>query len=421
MMKLKYLRHPIRTANAAKGMLAMRLNMWRFAVHGARRFRGDARYDLQNVTDGFASRIDDSQDDGELLERICAAYIKATEQQQFASEAFRATEWWEQVRRRSLGPVMRALRTRDIEALRKMYQNFFRDPCSAGLLGVPYGMSNAYFGRTIKDVHRSFYLSHALYRIDYWMKQTDNRFALRDLGGGEIGNPFGVLIDGTFVRVGADYAHYCAHRIGDLVDSEKATAVAEIGGGYGGMAYYLLRDKERVTYLNFDVPESIALSSYYLLKTFPHLRFLLFGEQKLTKEAIDRADGVLMPVFELAILPEESIDVTFSSHAMSDLSYGSMIEYFNRIARATQGAFLHIGNDQACKSISEIASRSNSLFRLAETRSSGWHSHKISGAGVGGAAGLASSTMSEQCYVRTAASRTSQQSPDRSREWNPAL
>src|SRR5258707_14911742 len=110
MMKLKYLRHPIRTASAAKGMLTTRLNMWRFATHGARRFRGDASYDLQNVTDGFASRIDDSQNDGELLERICAAYIKAMEQQQFAQETYKATEWWEQVRRRSLGPVTRAVR-----------------------------------------------------------------------------------------------------------------------------------------------------------------------------------------------------------------------------------------------------------------------------------------------------------------------
>src|SRR6202035_4029712 len=109
MMKLKYLRHPIRTANAAKSMLAMRLSMWRFAGHGARRFRGDARYDLRNVTDGFASRTDDSESDGELLERICAAYIKAMEQQQFASETYKATDWWEQVRRRSLGPVTQAL------------------------------------------------------------------------------------------------------------------------------------------------------------------------------------------------------------------------------------------------------------------------------------------------------------------------
>jgi putative sugar O-methyltransferase len=404
MMKLKYLRHPVRTANAAKGMLAARLNMWRFAAHGARRFKGDARYDLQNVTDGFASRIDDSQNDGELLERICAAYIKATEQQQFAPETYRATEWWEQVRQRSLGPVTRALRTRDIEALRKMYRIFFRDPCSAGLLGVPYGMSNAYFGGTIKDVHRSFYLSHALYRIDYWMTQTDNRFALRNLAGPEIGNPFGVLVEGTFLRVGAEYAHYCAHRIDSLPGSEKAT-VAEIGGGFGGMAYYLLRDRPGVTYLDFDVPESIALSSYYLLKAFPHLKVLLYGEEELTGEAIDQADVVLMPVFELATMPARSVDVTFSSHALSDISSGSMVEYLNNIARMTRESFLYVGNSHASKVISQLISQNCSSFKLTETRSSGWHSHKISGAGVGGAAGLAASTMFEQCYERTIASR----------------
>ena len=46
--------------------------MWKFANHGELRFKGDHRYDLQNVTDGFASRIDTTDDDTELLERICA-------------------------------------------------------------------------------------------------------------------------------------------------------------------------------------------------------------------------------------------------------------------------------------------------------------------------------------------------------------
>ncbi len=99
MVKLKHLRHPFQTANAAKNLFAARLSMWKFANHGARRFRGDARYDLQNVTEGFRSRIDDATDDKELLERICAAYIRAVEQQKFAPEAYMATEWWQPVRK----------------------------------------------------------------------------------------------------------------------------------------------------------------------------------------------------------------------------------------------------------------------------------------------------------------------------------
>jgi hypothetical protein len=401
MVKLKYLRHPIRTSSAAKDLFAARLSMWRFAAYGERRFRGDARYNLQNVTDGFTSRIDDSGDDTELLERICTAYIRTVKQQQSAAETYDATEWWQQVRQRSLAPVIQALLTRDVVSLRRMYRNFFRDPCSTGLLTAPYGMSKAFFRKNIKDIHRQFYLSLVLHRLDYWMGQTGGMFTLRDLVGPDIGNPFGVQIEGMHIRVGAEYAHYCAHRLDHLLGSEVGT-IAEIGGGFGGMAYYLLRNRSRVTYLDFDVPESIALTSYYLLRAFPQLKFLLYGEEKLTKEAIARVNVVLMPVFELAAMPSMSVDVTFSSHAMSDISSEALVEYLNDIDRVTRSCFLHIGNKRASESISNLVGQRYTSFELAETRTSDWHSHKVFLAGAGSTAGNALSTMLEQRYTRTA-------------------
>jgi hypothetical protein len=282
-----------------------------------------------------------------------------------------------------------------------MYRNFFRDPCSTGLLTAPYGMSKAFFRKNIKDIHRQFYLSLVLHRLDYWMGQTGGMFTLRDLVGPDIGNPFGVQIEGMHIRVGAEYAHYCAHRLDHLLGSEVGT-IAEIGGGFGGMAYYLLRNRSRVTYLDFDVPESIALTSYYLLRAFPQLKFLLYGEEKLTKEAIARVNVVLMPVFELAAMPSMSVDVTFSSHAMSDISSEALVEYLNDIDRVTRSCFLHIGNKRASESISNLVGQRYTSFELAETRTSDWHSHKVFLAGAGSTAGNALSTMLEQRYTRTA-------------------
>jgi putative sugar O-methyltransferase len=406
MVKIKYLRHPLQTANNARNMFATRLSMWRFARHGARRFRNDPRYDLQNVTDGFKSRIDASSDDDALLERICTAYIRSVNQQKSAPSAYQPTEWWQEVRHRGLGPVIRALLTKDIASLRGMYRNFFRDSCSLGLLAPPFGMAKAYFGGTIKDTHRHFYLSHVLYRFEYWKEQTNSRFALSDLAGPGIGNPFGVLIDGTHINVGAEYAHYCAHRIDSMLDTEFAT-VAEIGGGFGGMAYYLLRDRPNTTYFDFDVPESIALASYYLIKAFPKLKFLLYGEGELTKKTIADADVVLLPAFELENMPAESADITFSSHVMSDISPSAMAEYLRHIERITTNCLFLIGKQQGSESISELLNLKENSFELSETRTSGWHSHKISGAGVGGAAGLAASTMFEQRYTRDHSVKTS--------------
>jgi hypothetical protein len=407
MAKIRHLGHPFRAAALAKKLLSSRINMWSFATHGARRFRNDSRFDLENVTEGFRPRIDDSNDDTELLERICVAYIKTVKQLQPPPEIYGPTDQREQVRTRSLGPAIKALLTQDIVTLRKMYRNFFRDPCSAGLLGVPYGMSKAYFGGAIRDAHRRFYLSHALYRIDYWMAQTEGRFALSDLAGPLVGNPFGVAIDQAFVRVGADYAHYCAYRVGRLLNSEVAS-VAEVGGGFGGIAYYLLRDRPKTTYLNFDTPESIALASYYLLKSFPQLKAIFYDEEKLTKQTIAQTQIVLMPISQLATMPPNSIDVSFGSHAMSGISPEIIDEYLNNLTRMTRSDFLYIGNRSTTKSISNLVSRKHRSLKLVETRSSGWHSHKISGAGVGGAAGLAASIMFEQHYKHSDALRIEQ-------------
>ncbi|HXP86990.1 MAG TPA: hypothetical protein VN841_19830, partial [Bryobacteraceae bacterium] len=111
-LKLKHLRHPLRTAKVAKARVAERVNMARLAAQGDRRFAGDPRYDLQSVAAGFADRLEeriDENDDAALLERICAAYIKAVKHQQLAPEVYRASDWWEQVRQGNLAPVMHAL------------------------------------------------------------------------------------------------------------------------------------------------------------------------------------------------------------------------------------------------------------------------------------------------------------------------
>jgi hypothetical protein len=107
-----------------------------------------------------------------------------------------------------------------------------------------------------------------------------------------------------------------------------------------------------------------------------------------------------MPAFEIAAMPAASIDVSFSSEGISALSVEALKVYLKDIDRMTCDSFFCIGKKPTSESISELIAREHTSFQLAETRSSGWHSHKISGAGVGGAAGLAASTMFEQHYRR---------------------
>jgi putative sugar O-methyltransferase len=373
--KLKHLRHPLRTLDVAKSMAVAHFEMRSFADRGDEEFAHDPRYNLQNVTAGFACRQDVDTDDTALLNRICAAYKATVEHPECARPAYRATGWWQQIRHRSLAPVRQALLKNDIAALSGMYRNFFRDPSSTGLTTVPYGMTRAYFGGKMTDLQRRIYLADTLYRLDYWKRETGGRFHLRDLAVPSIGNPFGVCLEGTLVSARSEFQHRCADRVVSLLPSKLSTVV-EIGGGFGAMAYYLLRDQPKTKYCDFDVPESIAIATYYLVKAFPHKKFLLFGETPLNVEAIANADVVLMPLFFLERLQTASVDVTFSSHAMTDIEAGELALYLETIHRVTRNRFLFVGA-ASLPNLPGLLGDGAGLFHLEERRQLHWSGHRL--------------------------------------------
>ncbi len=288
------------------------------------------------------------------------------EQQPAARETFQPSRWWRLVEGGSLGPVKRALAAHDLDALRLMYRNFFRDPCGAGLVGLPG------IGRDFSR-YKELFLIDALHRIDLWQRRTAGRFPVSDLATPEIGNPLGVVMADTRVRTSSEDQHFYARKIIELTGSAETPVVAEIGGGFGGMAYFLLRDRPGITYLDFDVPESIALASWYLLKAFPHLRATLYGEAPLNAETLNTSDIILMPGFMLPHVPRRSVDVSFNSHVLSDMSAASVHEYLGEIVRTTRHSVLHVNGTGSCRAISAWLGSNAPGFALVEQQPAEWN------------------------------------------------
>ena len=377
MIRLQHLLHPIRAVRYAQTTLAARRHM-RMAPD---RDCDSTEYatSIRGVTDGFAPRLENACDDTHLLQRICASYIKATESAGSADGLYSATTWWRSVRQHGLTPVRYALKTRNVEKLGAMYRNFFRDACGTGLVPRPPGGATACFNGRIGDLQARYILAEALHRVDYWKKQTGGRLPLADLCAPAVGNPFGVFIDGVFVAASSEYQHYCAQVILGLINEKPLKArepfVAEIGGGYGAMAWYLLRGRPEITYLDFDLPESLALTAYYLAKALPTRKLLLYGEAEFTPRVLSDYDTILMPSFELAAIPPKCVDVTFSSHALSDLLPTARDEYLTRIAASTREWFLNIGSEVACEALRMSIAASHPSFSLLTRRESGWNSY----------------------------------------------
>jgi hypothetical protein len=365
-LRLKHFLRPARSLRVIGQRLAQRSEVRRLIQVGRQRFEKDPRYHVQYVEEGFEPRPSNAGDDAVLLQRICNAYTKAMERQRSVSEKFQANQWWRLVQGANLGTVMRALSLHDVDSLRAMYGNFFRDPCGAGLVGLR-GIQNGLNG------YKELFLIDALHRMDLWKRMTAARFPLMSLRTPDIGNPFGIMMGDLLVRTGSEDQHFYAQKISSLADPEETPVVAEVGGGFGGMAYYLIRDCARVKYLDFDVPESIALASWYLLKAFPGLTATLYGEADLNTETLNKSDIILMPAFELPRMPDLSVDVSFNSHVLSDMPAGFIHEYLAEIVRTTRGCILHINRSQSCRIVSDYLARNAPEFALLGKHEVTWN------------------------------------------------
>ncbi len=294
-------------------------------------------------------RIDLSGDDTALLKRISVAYKKASHDSLLHSEVFRPSNEWLPIYQHNLKEVMHALNECNTGDLDKIYRNFWREPCSTGLVGLPLDMKKAFFGKNkkITYINKTLYLNDVIHRFNLWSKLSGKDFSIDDLLSPLIGNPYGYFIDNKFIKAGADYQHFYATRINDLINKSQCNkVVCEIGGGFGGMAFYFIRDTKNSTYIDFDLPENLALTTYYLLKSFPEKKVLLYGEAELKNDIIADFDIILMPSFELDKLPDESCDLVFNSYSLAEMSPQTISHYVLQSAKLIKnnGWFFHVNH-----------------------------------------------------------------------------
>lgn len=300
---------------------------------------------LRNLARCFEDREDASAGDDALLKRIASSYQEAARDLNHHPEVFRPSNEWLPIYKHNLREIIKALEESDLAALNGMYRNFWRDPCSAGLVGLPVDMKKSFFNKSgkIGYIDRIYYLNDSIHRFNLWKKLLGQRYPIEALVSPPIGNPYGYFVGNTFIKAGADYQHFYATRINDLLaDVPGRKVVVEIGGGFGAMAYYLMRDSTDATYVDFDLPENLALTSFYLMKAFPEKKVLLYGEADFSQIDLSDYDIVLMPSFQLDKLKDGTANMVFNSYSLAEMSPQTIRHYVLQSAKLiTDGGWLY--------------------------------------------------------------------------------
>jgi hypothetical protein len=206
--------------------------------------------------------------------------------------------------------------------------NFGQWPVYTGIEETGYQMQRLNLWLWRKYVEDTFFRS----QLRVW--ESFNR-PLERLAFPRHGNQGGAIYRGHFVSGGAAFNDLLGSQLHALVDGIERPVIAEIGAGYGKLAYCLLRDLKEFCYVDFDLPETLCTAAFYLGNCFPEKRMLLYGEGPLSTDY----DIVLMPPWEIERLT--AVDLFVNKNSLGEMQPDTVRTYVEHIARTTRGYFLH--------------------------------------------------------------------------------
>lgn len=294
------------------------------------------------LVEGLEDRPDsiDSQTHQQIVDRVIDCYRACKADQPLAQDPYQpGGEWANYLAERRT--TYEAMKTGDSITAGQQLRNFWRNELSpivkeyAKYEQILAG-EEEYIDRFLVNVSRNYETWKEIFRVDQEQLEVP-----------AVGNPWGLMIDGQMVIPKATRFHALASQIGELLRDRPSPKVIEIGAGYGGQAYYLLRDYSDITYVDLDLPETLVIAAYYLLATHPELNIALYGESSAPiDQQIDKHDVVMLPNYALPQLSDQSVDLCVNSFSFSEMPVETLTEYLNQITRCVKSYLLHNNMDR---------------------------------------------------------------------------
>jgi putative sugar O-methyltransferase len=302
------------------------------------------------INQAFLDRPENISNDDKLLQRISKSYRYAKSEQLKAKSCYQVGNEWLPIYEKYMGSIIQALTHQDMPELKRQYRNFFREQLSTGLHGLHFEMVEKYMtpSRGIAKADLETYVNCIMHNFNMFLKGSP-QFDISRLVRKSIGNPYGFEVDNNFIDFGSEYQYHYSRQIKNLLIGTQNPVVLELGGGYGGMAYYLLRDFPQATYIGYDLPENAALQAYYLLSAFPEKNIILSGEVDLLGLNTQNVDAMILSNFEMETLQENSVDYSFNSYSLAEMEFDAIENYLKIICKSTRKYINHLNHSVFAK------------------------------------------------------------------------
>lgn len=280
----------------------------------------------------------------QIVSSLMASFRAAKEAQQNAAEPYLPGADWKRMLESEWLPYYEAIEEDNVSLVATMLRNFFRNE---GLSGF-WGRDRMFDRFTALNGRRSIARAQMMRRqYDAWHAALP-AVPVGELEAPRIGNPWGYVIEDRLLYEPVFEYNYQAHQFARLLRYLRSPIILEIGGGFGGLAYHILKRIPGAQYIGFDLPENMLLQNYYLRCAFPELRVLSYSPDVLaiSRKALSEYDIALLPNFLLPQVESEIADLVINVRSLSEMLPDTISEYLRQIERVTRVFFFH---ENICK------------------------------------------------------------------------
>ncbi len=276
----------------------------------------------------------------ELVERIFQAFKKMKEDQKKEPDLYLPSSLWQQQINISYSYFTDALRSNNLDKFHFFLSNF-------GSWKQYHGIESTMLIRdNMKTLIGRRYLKNVIFykNLKNWQWIYNSRKPISCLTYPIHGNQSGAYIEGAFVGVGSFFNEIYGSILSGLLDDVERPVVADLGAGYGKLAYFTLRDIKDCCFIDFDLPETLCLAAYYLMKSWPEKRALLYGEEEYSVESHNNYELIFMPSYEIEKVSKNSIDLFMNINSLGEMTREAASNYIHHVANSTR-YFFHMNHD----------------------------------------------------------------------------
>ncbi|OGM75395.1 hypothetical protein A2382_03170 [Candidatus Woesebacteria bacterium RIFOXYB1_FULL_38_16] len=127
-----------------------------------------------------------------------------------------------------------------------------------------------------------------------------------------------------------------------FLNKNKKLEIAELGAGYGRLAFVFLKTYKNANYTIIDIPAALYISEEYLSKVFPKEKIFHFREFKSFKEVkkeFESARVRIIMAHQIELLPKKYFDLVLSVSTLHEMDTPQIKNFMKQITRICKGFF----------------------------------------------------------------------------------